>query len=257
MTNLFTKKTQYFAQLPTSLIGVDYSYQKPLSMTHANNIARDYDPMGVGQIHVSKREDGTYYTFDGQHRLKAHTIKNIKVIDCIVYEGLTIEEEAKGYVFYNDTMKQSQLQRFKAELLAGVPSTIEIDTIVKSVGLKVDYDFSGEAIRAVGSIKSIYEKEGAERLENVLVLLKEVYGEGQSVYKAFVLNGLNSFFNEFEQSENYDMDWFKRNLKRQGLEKLLVESNALHSIRKSTKKEATKMALVELYNHNKRRDNRI
>lgn len=257
VAHIFLNKKQYFTSLPVSVLNVDNSYQKPLSMAHVKKITKNFDPMGVGQIHVSKRSDGTYWVFDGQHRTAAYRELGIENINCIVYEGLTIEEESKGYVFYNNTMQQTQLQKFKAELLAGVPEAIKINNIVKSLGLAVDTERNGEPIRAVGAIKDIYFKYGGNDLRETLYVLKEAFGENKQAYQAFIIKGVHKFLDDYKDNKKFDKTWLINRYKKFGISELIKQANSFHSMHGGSKKDAVGLASVKLYNYNKSKDNKL
>lgn len=254
---MFENKKQYFISLPVSFLDVDNSYQKPLSMAHVRKIIKDFDPMGLGQIHVSKRSDGTYWVFDGQHRTAACRELNIKKIDCIVYEGLTIEEESKGYVYYNNTMKQTQLQKFKAELLAGVPEAHEINSIAQSAGLGIDYERNGEAIKAVGALKDIYFKRGAKELKDTLTTLGRSFGTNKHAYQAYVIKGVHKFINDYQNNSVFELEWLINRYKKFGITKLIQLTNEYSSVSGGSKKDAVSMASIKIYNYNKSKNKKI
>lgn len=256
-TQIFEGKKQYFSKLPVSFLRVDHSYQKPLSRAHVKKITKDFDPMGVGQIHVSKRKDGTYWVFDGQHRLEAYRELGFNEIDCIVYEGLSIEEESKGYVFYNNTMKQTQLQKFKAELLAGVPEAIEINNIVRSAGLGVDIDRNGEPIKAVAALKDIYFKFGGNDLRKTLDVLSQSFGTNKQAYQAYVIKGVHKFLKDYSKKDKFDESWLINRYKKFGIAELINQANAFHSMHGGSKKDAIGLASVKIYNYNKSKENKL
>lgn len=257
MKDIFQDKVKYIAKIPVTLLNVDHSYQKPLSMAHVKKITKDFDPMGVGQIHVSRRQDGTFWVFDGQHRTEAHRQMNIDEIDSIVYEGLSLEEESRGYVYYNNTMKQSQLQRFKAELLADVPEAHRINGIALSEGLGIDYNHTGETIRAVGALRDIYTKDGGESLKNTLHVLSESFGQNQKAYQAYVVKGVHSFIKDYENNSKFDQKWLINRYKKFGIAKLIQKTNEFYSVSGGNKKDAIGLASIKIYNHGKRQDNKL
>src|SRR5699024_405704 len=173
MLDILKNKIKYIARIPVSLLNVDYTYQKPLSMAHARKIAKNFNPQGVGQIHVSKRDDGSYYIFDGQHRWTAYEMLELEVIECIVYEGMTIKEEAEAYNLYNTIKTQNALDREKALLVAGDKDAALRKATVEELGLEIDYDRTNhnDKIQAVGAVVEIYNKFGVDGLHNVLSII--------------------------------------------------------------------------------------
>lgn len=178
MMEILKNKVKYIARIPVSILNVDYSYQKPLSMAHVNKIVRNFNPDGVGQIHVSKRENGEYYIFDGQHRWTGYKKMELDVIECIVYEGMTIQEEAEAYNLYNTIKTQNKLDKEKALIIAGDEHAIRRKELVESLGLELDYDrtYHTDKIQAAGAIVEMYEKGKEQDLLEVLSILKESFG---------------------------------------------------------------------------------
>src|SRR5699024_12866947 len=93
--NILQNKNQYSSNIPLNILSIYESYQNPLYENHVNKIVSKFDPVGVGYIHVSKRDDESYYVFDGQHRVAAFRKLAKSKIRGIIYEGMSIVEESK------------------------------------------------------------------------------------------------------------------------------------------------------------------
>lgn len=253
MKDILKEKVKYFAQIPVSILKVDHSYQKPLSMAQVNKIVNKFDPIGVGQIHVSKRNDGTYYVFDGQHRWTAFRILNKDTIDCIVYEGLTIEEEAKAYDFYNTIKTQNALDREKALVVAKDIHAIRRKLFVEDLGLEIDYDrtYHGDKIQAVGAIVEIYEKGQANDLQEVLTILRDSFGIDKKNFQAMIMQGVFDFIKEYRNK--YETKWLVNRLSKFGIDQLISEQMIFRRAHNCSKREAIKYAIVKFYNHGKRK----
>lgn len=257
MKKLFEDKKSYMFDLPVAILKVDHSYQKPLNNRHARNIAKNFNPIGVNQIHVSLREDGDYYVFDGQHRLEAYKILGKEMISAIIYEGLTIEEEAMGYDLYNTIKTQTALDKEKALIVAKDEGALKRKEIVESLGLEIDYynEAHPHKIKAVGAMKRVFEKGEPEDLKDILYILKESYGTTSKAYQATIINGLFEFIKQYRLK--YEMDWLINRLKRFGLNELMTEHFTFQRAYNSTKAEAIKLTIVKFYNYNKQKDNRL
>lgn len=250
-------KSKVLMRLPVRILNVDDSYQKPLSRAHVKGIVKNFDPMGIGQIHVSKRSDGTFWIFDGQHRASAYTTKGIKEIDCIVYEGLTIDEESRGYIYYNTIKTQHALDLAKVELKIGDPSMIAIDAVVTSLGLEIDYyrTNKNDALQAIGSIKIVYKKGGSSDLKMVLKILNQALGSHKKNFQGIFLLGLHQFITEYRVV--YDEKWLIKSIKRVGLDDLMNKARSFRSAHNGDKKTAIKLALINAYNFNRGKENKL
>jgi hypothetical protein len=256
MINVTESKNKYFESVAVNELKIDSSYQKPLSEIHVRKIVKNYDPAGVGQIHVSKRIDGSLWVFDGQHRVAAFREMGLVFIDAIVYEGLTLEEESKAYLYYNTIKTQNQLDKFKAELLVGVPETVKINDVVRSQGLAIDYNrYGNDPIKAVAAIKKIYKKGGEPLLVEILSILRESFGKDKKAYQSFILQGLEQFLDD--HGEEADRKWLIKSFKKQGLTHIITQSAALKSAHAISKKESIKLAIVKVYNHGRRKTNKL
>lgn len=256
-TVLFQDKKHYMTKLPISVLNVDTAYQKPLSKAHVKRIVAKFNPMGVGHIEVSKRADGTYWIFDGQHRTESYRTMGIQEIDCIVYEGLSIVDEANGYLYKNTTMKQTASQQFKVELEAKDPDALLISEILHSQGLKVYVKNEGGQIAAVKEVKRIYKKHGAIHLKTTISVLKESFGNDKNAYQGFVLGGVSEFIKKYENNPKYDQTFLIKRLKKVTLEGLISHS-VKYSIQPGCgKPEAIKLATLQVYNSNKLPENRL
>lgn len=243
--------------LPVRVLNVDSSYQKPLDKAHVRSIVRRFDPMGVGQIHVSKRSDGTFWVFDGQHRATAYKQKSIKEIECIVYEGLSVEEEARGYIHYNTIKTQHALDKAKAELLVGEPNMVMIDSVVTSLGLKIDYyrTRDKDSLQAISAIKSIFNTGGSNELRMVLRIIKQSLGSNSKNFQATILNGVHQFLTEY--SDVYEERWLIKRLEKVGLNELLMKASSFKLSHGCDKKTAVKFAVLNAYNHNRSKENKL
>ena len=243
--------------LPVGILQVDHSYQKPLSPSHVKKIVNNFNPVGVGQIHVSKRFDGTYWVFDGQHRLETFKHLSKLTIDAVVYEGMTIIEEAQGYDFYNTTKTQHPLDKEKALVQAKNAHALNRKKIIESVGLEIDYDRTNriDYIQAMGAIKTIYEKGNDEGLKTVLYILHQALGKHKKNFQAMVLLGLHQFIKDFDGK--YEEKWLINRLKKFGVNELISESSTFRRAHNCDKKTGVKLATVKLYNHGKRKGTKL
>lgn len=249
---------KHFERLPIKSLNIDSSYQKPLSNPHVKKITSNFDPIGVGQIHVNRRSDGTLWIFDGQHRVAAYRELGIKEIECIVYSGLSHEEEVKGYRWYNTTMKEKPLNAFKVELEQGVPSSVDINSIAESQGLGIDYmQDRSQPIQAIVSLKSVYKSSGRDALIDVLDILKRSFGPRSSSFQAFMINGLNSFLLEYSDEPSFDRAWLIKNLTRHGYKQFRMDASAMKTAYNVTLTESSKIAYLKIYNYNKRKENKL
>jgi hypothetical protein len=197
-----------FVELAPNNINVDHQYQRPLTDAHVNRIGREYNREYFGVIVVSKREDGRHYVIDGQHRLAA-MIKigkgDIKV-PCMVYEGLTVGQEADMFVSQTKSRNIHPIDLYRARMFAGEPKILEINQIVEEAGLVVKNDNHAATIRAPHAVEMIYDAGGKDHLKTVLDIVYEVWGEDRRGIQAGIVRGVDVFIRRYDKL--YDRNRF-------------------------------------------------
>lgn len=156
---------------------VDETYQRVANAEAVDRIARDFDDQLVAALIVNHRthpanNGGGYAVLDGGHRLKGAILAGRKKLDCVVYEGLTLIDEARIFRAINAThRKPTPLDRFKARLVEGEAVALEIDQLARAHGYWIVEHGDGPHLRCVAKLDAIHE-----RGEN---LLGRVFGLAQ------------------------------------------------------------------------------
>jgi hypothetical protein len=157
---------------------VDGRAQRPFSERRATKIAQEFDPDYVGVIHVSQRLDGRFYIVDGQHRVGAMRILGWvdQRVECKLYHGLTVAEEAKLFGKLNDFVRVARFDAFMARITARDPDAVAIDEIIRGCGLrwhKVAPQDSENCINCVGALESVYRGDSYNIRSRQPVILRE------------------------------------------------------------------------------------
>lgn len=94
-----------FMLIPKFTINVDHGYQRPENRK-PREIAASFSWLAFGVLLVAHREDGTFWVFDGQHRLlAAQKRSDISHVPCMVYKVGGVADEAGGFVDANTLRK--------------------------------------------------------------------------------------------------------------------------------------------------------
>lgn len=144
-------------------------YQRDFNETNPA-VSKTFDPRKVGALIISKRNDG-HYIIDGQHRCAGANASNPEtLLPCVVYEGLTVEEEAQ---LFRDLAKEKKalgsLDDYNAALVALDPIALSIFEILKKAGLKVSRHECKHGIQAVSALKTAHTNGN---LENTIKVVK-------------------------------------------------------------------------------------
>ncbi|MGN9791369.1 DUF6551 family protein [Streptomyces sp. OZ13] len=132
--------------------------QRQFQPKWANKLQKIWDREVLLPAIVSRRPDGDY-VLDGQHSNEVARIKEGPEFkrDCMVYEGLTKQQEAKLFLAANrDRRAVKPYENFSVAVTAGEIEAVKINADVKSCGLHVSSGTSKEGIAAIQALKVIH-----------------------------------------------------------------------------------------------------
>lgn len=182
--------------VPISLMTVSPLAQRDVTFSRVDHLVANFDLEKIGTPVVNRR-DGVWYIIDGQHRVEA--LREIgwgdQQIQCWAYEGLTEQEEAEKFLGLNDYLAVNALAKFRVGVHAGREDECDIDRIVRSQNLVVSADKVPGGIGAVGTLRRIYGRGGANVLRQTLAIARDAYGD--SGMEAAVLDGLGLFVQRY------------------------------------------------------------
>lgn len=182
-----------FKKVPVSELFVDERYQRPVVPGRVNRIVKHFRPAQLGVLEVSKRDNG-YAVFDGQHRLEALTALERQTAPCLIHENLTPEDEAVLFVRHQmDRKAVSPVERFKAEVFAGVDDATTINGIADEYGYEIaDKHDAGEqnVIRAVNALRNVYKRFDGPGLSATLETLRDLWYGDQRSTDGYLIEGL-------------------------------------------------------------------
>jgi hypothetical protein len=164
-----------FDVLPLSTLFIDETYQRPLSR-FVKKLADNFDPALLGCLIVSDRDTGNgvdnatgYAVIDGQTRLMALRQLGHLNAPCLIYTGLSREEEADLFArFQSERKNVSALERYRAALVAREPRAIDISDLADRAGFVVDKSNVGNSIVAIKALEETYDRYGADMVARVL-----------------------------------------------------------------------------------------
>ena len=114
-------------------LNIDGDYQRPpVSERKILKIAKDWDWKLLGTLSVAKREDGSYWIYDGGHRCRAAFLRpDVRWLPCAVFDTAGKKEEAQAFVEANTTTTAvGILARHRAALMAGDATAAKVQTIL-------------------------------------------------------------------------------------------------------------------------------
>lgn len=148
---------------------VTEEYQRVLNMKNVSGIVRDFDPAKLGVLVVSHRPDGTYSILDGQHRLTALRKLGFAAANCIVLEGMTIQQEADYFRRQNENKQSLRIaDTFNAAVWAEDEESVTIKGIMDRYGFRLGKSGQPMCVCAIGALQSIIRQFGVSVLELTL-----------------------------------------------------------------------------------------
>lgn len=172
---------------------LDAPYQRRMDQDRAQHIADEYDSNSFMVPVVSRRQDGSLWVMDGQHRITALRLMgwDDQMVLCEVREGLTYEEEARLHVRLNrDRKKPTAMSEFNALLEAKDPMCLQVATICSDRGLSITQERGDGGVSAVGALLTIYRRGGKNILEKTLDAITAAWGTSSDGYAADILKAV-------------------------------------------------------------------
>ena len=127
-----------FQMIPKEQLIVDHSYQRTATRDKVRNIQAAFSWVAFCCLTVAFRT-GRYYVIDGQHRALATLSRSdIRDLPCMVFESLSIEQEAQGFVTIQECRKpMASIDSFRAKLIAGDEDALYIDRVLRYNNIRV------------------------------------------------------------------------------------------------------------------------
>ena len=166
-----------FELVPLDLLFVDAAYQRPLS-SFAKRVVEHYDPAMVGTMIVSERNGRgkrRFAVIDGQTRLHGMRENGEVVAPCLVYEGLSKQQEAELFArFQIERRGMATYLRFRAALVSGNEEALGIAETVRNAGFKMAGDGDNTGIKSIAAVEWIYRRD-PHLLTVVLLVISEAW----------------------------------------------------------------------------------
>lgn len=173
--------------------------QRKLNQAWADELTKRFDPDLMGMLHASYR-DGWYWVVDGQHRREGAIgfLGSDQQVQCHVYTGLTIQQEAELFLALNSTKTQSAMSKYQVALTAGPgdrPVESDVDRITRALGLTVGPNANGGEITCVTALINTYKKNGPGSLSFALRVIRDAYA--YDGFKAAIIGGLALVYDRY------------------------------------------------------------
>lgn len=129
--------------IAVAALGVDPAYQRSIDNERSakliKDIARRWDWNLCQPLSVTRREDGSLWLVDGQHRREAAALRgDIPHLPCVVARYASTGAEASAFVALNRQRKPlNAVDLYKASLAAGDGEAVTVSAMIADAGLTV------------------------------------------------------------------------------------------------------------------------
>ena len=204
--------TYRLERIHVSVLNVDYApphgngYARPLSQVRLRQLRREWDPLAVSPLTLSKREDSTLWVIDGNHRRVVAFESGMLNLPAMVHTGLTRQLEADLYTKLGTVLGQTPWTRFQAKLVAGDEDARTIVDIARRYNLEINGNYSNAngKIQAIARVESIYGRGGPDALHWTLDLLTAAFGTEREALNELQLEGVFGFYIRYRERVRRD-----------------------------------------------------
>jgi hypothetical protein len=179
---------------------IDMAYQRLLNEKRVRAYSDQFDPNAIGVLCLSRRGDGGYAVVDGQHRraVLINVGESDSPVECEVFFDLSIPEEAALFRDRNQMERPSLLDRFRARLVAGDQTALDIMVILERNGWKLaSTSGSGNGyFSAVGKLEKLF-RANPLAAERTISTLTRSWGHDTNASDGRLVEGMGHVFSRF------------------------------------------------------------
>jgi hypothetical protein len=222
--------------------------QREFRAAWADYMKANFDIDAFGVPILSWRE-GKYYIIDGQHRIEALKAFlgagwEIQKIECLVYQGLDLQAEAKLFLYYNHTRHVPIYEKFQKALTAKLPDETAVDQIVHDESLVISTEPGG--ISAVGTLLRVYRRSDHEVLSKVLRTIRDAFGDAG--FESVVMDGLGHLYQRYNGALEERLVIDRLANTRGGVKGLLGRADTLRLQTRNSRAHCVAAAVIDIMN---------
>ena len=237
-----------------NLLRADPTYQRQINVRKIYSIVENFNIKIFNEPKVSKRPDGYYYVFDGDHSIAAHKIMFGKdtPIKCKVYYGLSKEEEMRLFVAQNGiSSNPTRIAKLQALANYDDPKVKDMMATARDIGISIEFHASPgpNKILAADTAYRVFELLGRDDFRAMLQVIQKAWnGDGES-FQMGMLKGFGYIYQHCgPQVRRLSTDEFAKPFAGFPVSKIVERSRTLTG----TMDRRFAVALLEQYNKKKR-----
>lgn len=218
-----------YMQVKAKDIKAEPKYNRAVIRRHVEDIVKNFDPNLLDPCKVSFR-DGSYWIFDGNHRLRAliemHKGNDDFFVDCKVYEGMTLADEARMFALQNgSTTRVSKDSVLRALYEANDAEVIRFKNVTTLAGAKCTFNATNSpyCIKCYSTAYDIFRKYGSKHYSDVIrTIIKAKDGHPDSLRREIIC-GVDILIRAFPE---IDLDRLADRIRAEDCKLLIASSKA-------------------------------
>ncbi len=180
--------------------------QRVLKEPMVEKIVANFEEARLLTIVIWRRDDGTLWIIDGQHRVEALRRLGHSVVFADIRSGIT--EEQAAYLFWHlndDPVRVGEFDKFLARIKSGDPVAISIQNVVVERGFHLDrHGRAIHGIAAVRAVETVHERGGSALIADVLTAISQTWRVDPKALTAPILTGVGTFLDTWQDAAGYD-----------------------------------------------------
>lgn len=189
--------------IPADRLFVEPIFQRSFNQKWARDIAVGFDPDKFHPLLVSERANGFYAILDGQHRFGALEFLGWldQNVPCLVYQGLTITEEAEIFASQGDRRSLSANELHVASVVAGRDDAMVVQQAIEAAGYRTLRTRSKQpdVVDCIGTAYRVVAESNPATLTRILSLLAVAWLPREWQPNPTALSGMRSFIARFDE----------------------------------------------------------
>lgn len=222
-------------------------------------IAADFNPDALGSITVSRRKNGTLVVLDGAHRCEAARIAEYaSPLHALVYDGLTLAQEAAMFNLLNTFQAPSFISRTLAKVVAGDPESTAIVHAIEGHGWKIGLNSDNGVFSALQAAERVYRNgvgtldvgEHPELLEQTVAFITTTWHRDRESAHQMIVLGVGQLFGRL--GEAVDVTKLSKVLAQERPYNIIGHAKSMQALQGGTTPSALAKVLVGMHNKGRR-----
>jgi hypothetical protein len=176
--------------LDVDAVNVDVQYQRELRPDRLRRLENAFNHGASKAISVSRRGDGTFWVYDGQHTLALCKLMGFKTIPAVVVSG-DAKKEAQWFLLMNGegVTKANPEQKQKAAFFAGDELALKAKHLLDLYEIEIAKGGTGaHKTRAIDYIK-VCLKADEPRLIRAMDMIDELWRDEKEAWSRAIMRG--------------------------------------------------------------------